>query len=85
MLFLDKKQVLEIYLAAPSMRAAAKQLGISVDKLRKIRTDNMWPIKIGHNGEKIMQVESQKKYSIYDAIDTYGGLSAADLKKALEL
>jgi hypothetical protein len=85
MLFLDKKQVFEIYLAAPSMRAAAKQLGISVDKLRKIRTDNMWPIKIGHNGEKIMQVRSSKKYSIYDAIDTVGGLSESDLKRALEL
>jgi len=84
MLFLDKKQVFEIYLAAPSMRAAAKQLGISVDKLRKIRTDNMWPIKIGHNGEKIYKVIA-KKYSIYDAIDTYGGLSESDLKRAFEL
>lgn len=82
------KNMLDTYLKADSMRHAAKIFGISTEKLRRIRDKNNWPLKIGVNKQfqwEKTKVNPHKKYSIYDAVVTHGGLSDRDLKRALEL
>jgi hypothetical protein len=80
------EQMYMIYMASPSMRYAAKAMGLPVAKLRLVRDAMKWPLKFGRAYvENVPPKARLKKYSIYDAIETNGGLSESDLKRALEL
>lgn len=65
-----------IYLESPSMREAARRIGIDVWKLRRIRNLNKWPLKssslVRINGlaRRGLDTPRTEGRSIYDAILT---------------
>lgn len=69
------EQMYMIYMASPSMRYAAKALDMPVAKLRLVRDTMKWPLKLGRQYVNPGSRHRYKKYSIYDAIQTSGGLT----------
>jgi hypothetical protein len=79
------EQMYMIYMAAPSMRYAAKAMGLPVAKLRLVRDAMKWPLKFGrHYVENVPPRARLKKYSIYDAIVTSGGLTKEQIERICE-
>jgi hypothetical protein len=89
------EQMYTIYMASPSLRYAAKRIQIPKYKLRMIRDLEGWPKKcrlpmLKKTAAPVHAPPPPRKprtprMSLFDAIETEGGLSPSDLKRALEL
>lgn len=79
------EQMYMIYMAAPSMRYAAKAMGLPVAKLRLVRDAMKWPLKFGrHYVENVPPKARLKKYSIYDAVQTDKPLTKEQIERICE-